>query len=71
MERALIKEYEQDLRQIKTSDEKDAAIALAKLPLDIRGYGPVKEANAEMATKRRAELLAALDGKDKVKTAAE
>ena len=39
----------------------DAAVALAELPLTIRGFGPVKAANAEAAAKRRQELLAAFD----------
>ena len=63
MERALIKEYERDMAEVlKTMrpDTRDAAIALAALPLDIRGFGPVKEANARKAAKRREELLAVL-----------
>jgi indolepyruvate ferredoxin oxidoreductase len=63
MERALIKEYEADMRevlQILRPDTREAAIALARLPLDIRGFGPVKEANAREAAKRREELLAVL-----------
>ena len=40
----------------------DAAIALAALPLEIRGFGPVKEANARKAAKRREELLGVLRG---------
>ena len=38
----------------------DALVALAELPLQIRGYGPVKMDNATKAEKRREELLAAL-----------
>lgn len=63
MERALIAEYEADIAQVLTltrPDTKDAAIALAKLPMDIRGFGPVKKANARQAAKRREELLAVL-----------
>jgi indolepyruvate ferredoxin oxidoreductase len=37
----------------------DAAVALAELPLSIRGFGPVKEANAQKAAVRREELLLA------------
>jgi indolepyruvate ferredoxin oxidoreductase len=33
---------------------------LAALPREIRGFGPVKEANALKAAKRREELLAVL-----------
>ncbi|WP_373635401.1 indolepyruvate ferredoxin oxidoreductase family protein [Yoonia sp. SS1-5] len=63
MERALIKEYEADIAtvlQIVRPDTRDAAIALARLPLDIRGFGPVKDANARKAAKRREELLSVL-----------
>ncbi len=63
MERALIKEYVADMKellQIIRPDTRDAGIALAALPLDIRGFGPVKEANARKAAKRREELLAVL-----------
>ena len=63
MERALIKQYEADIAEILTivrPDTRDAAVALAALPLDIHGFGPVKEANARKAAKRREELLAVL-----------
>ncbi len=61
MERALIKAYESDLKEILprlTPETKDAIVALAELPLQIRGFGLVKAANAEKAAKRREELLA-------------
>ncbi|MEM9581942.1 MAG: indolepyruvate ferredoxin oxidoreductase family protein [Pseudomonadota bacterium] len=64
MERALIKQYEADLDAIVSASNKEAAIALAELPLDIRGFGPVKQANERKAAKRREELLAILDLKD-------
>jgi len=63
MERALILEYERDLEEVRSLvrvDTMDAACALAKLPLDIRGFGPVKMQNAQKAAKRREELLAVL-----------
>ena len=63
MERALIKEYVSDmaeLLEVMRPDTRDAAIALAALPLDIRGFGPVKDANARKTAKRREELLAVL-----------
>ena len=63
MERALITQYEADMAEvlrILRPDTRDAAIALARLPLDIRGFGPVKDANARKAAKRREELLASL-----------
>lgn len=63
MERALIAEYERDMKEVRglvRPDTRDAAIALARLPLDIRGFGPVKMDNALRAAKRREELLAVL-----------
>ena len=62
MERALIAEYEADMAEILptvTPATLEIAEALARLPLDIRGFGPVKEASAKAAAARRAELLAA------------
>jgi len=62
MERALIKEYQTTMTEIAkgfNDDTRDLAIALAELPLDIRGFGHVKAANATTAAKKRKELLAA------------
>jgi len=62
-ERALIKQYEADLKQalphLRTGT-KDMIVALAALPLQIRGFGPIKMANKAKADKRRQEILAAL-----------
>ncbi|AUQ99146.1 indolepyruvate ferredoxin oxidoreductase family protein [Phaeobacter inhibens] len=75
MERALIAQYEADMKAWlpKASPEIMAPlIALAELPLEIRGFGPVKQANEAKAAKRREELLAALrHGGTELKTAAE
>ena len=63
MERALIRQYEADMAEVLPlldGNTRDAVIALAELPLTIRGFGPVKEANAAKAEKRREELLAAI-----------
>jgi indolepyruvate ferredoxin oxidoreductase len=63
MERALIAEYEADMAEILpkvTPATRDAAVALARLPLDIRGFGPVKEASQARAAKQREELLAVI-----------
>ncbi|MCK0138247.1 indolepyruvate ferredoxin oxidoreductase family protein [Aliiroseovarius sp. F47248L] len=60
-ERSLIAEYEADIKTVAAalSDDKLAIAAeLAALPLTIRGFGPVKEANIARAATRRAELLA-------------
>jgi len=63
MERALIRQYEADLADwLPKADaaRMDALVALAELPLQIKGFGPVKEANAGKAEKRREDLLATL-----------
>ncbi len=63
MERALIKQFEADMRDVLPKlDEntRDAIVALAALPLQIRGFGPVKEANEAQAAKRREELLSVI-----------
>ena len=60
MERALIKQYEADMADVlpKLSDAtRDAIVALAELPKQIKGFGPVKQANEAKAAKRREELL--------------
>ncbi len=63
MERALIKQYEGDLAEVFDKVKPatmDAAEALAALPLEIRGYGPVKAAAQAKAAKRREELLSVI-----------
>ncbi|WP_147105878.1 indolepyruvate ferredoxin oxidoreductase family protein [Tateyamaria sp. syn59] len=63
MERALIKQYEADMKDVlpKVDDgTRDAIVALAALPLDIRGFGPVKHANEAKGAKRREELLSVI-----------
>tara|TARA_R110002049_G_scaffold23545_3_gene83342 strand:+ start:61178 stop:64591 length:3414 start_codon:yes stop_codon:yes gene_type:complete len=63
MERSLIKQYEGDMAEVlpKLTDQtRDAIVALAELPLQIRGFGPVKQANEAKAAKRREELLAVI-----------
>ena len=60
-ERAAIREYEADLREVlaKVTDATmPVAIELAELPLTVRGYGPVKAQAEAAAATRRAELLA-------------
>ncbi|WP_375552468.1 indolepyruvate ferredoxin oxidoreductase family protein [Rhodophyticola porphyridii] len=62
MERALIREYERDMDEVLASVTRqtlDIAVALAELPLQIRGFGPVKEKNAEKAARQREDLLSA------------
>ncbi len=63
MERALIRQYERDIAEVlpKLDDNTHGAIMeLALLPLSIRGFGPVKDANAQAAARRREELLATI-----------
>ncbi len=61
MERALIAQYEADMAMLLQNGAKGPlAVELARLPLEIRGFGPVKDANARKAAKRREEILAGL-----------
>ena len=63
MERALIRQYEADMTEWLphlSPETRDPLVALARLPLDIRGFGHVKDANARRAAKRREEILASL-----------
>ncbi len=63
MERALIAQYEADMAEWLPKahpDTQEALVALAQLPLQIRGFGPVKAANETGAAKRREELIAVL-----------
>ncbi|MBP0480913.1 indolepyruvate ferredoxin oxidoreductase family protein [Sagittula salina] len=75
MERALIAQYEADMGEWlpkATPGRMEALVALADLPLSVRGFGPVKMANAAKAEKRREDLLAVLRaGGSLVRTAAE
>ncbi|TBN41894.1 indolepyruvate ferredoxin oxidoreductase family protein [Paracoccus subflavus] len=60
-ERAAIREYEHDMREVLaqvTDATMPVAIELAELPLTVPGYGPVKEQAAALAAARRTELLA-------------
>ena len=63
MERALITQYESDMKtvlKVLNDQNRDAIVALAELPLQIRGFGPVKLKNVGVAAKRREELLIAI-----------
>ena len=75
MERSLIRQYEADMKDVLpkvTAETTEIAVALARLPLDIRGFGPVKHANEAKAAKRREELLSAFrHGGETSKKAAE
>lgn len=61
MERALIAQYEADMGMILsalTESNLGVATDLARLPLEIRGFGPVKAENEVRAAKKREALLA-------------
>jgi indolepyruvate ferredoxin oxidoreductase len=63
MERRLIAEYEAVLDEIvaRLAPENHAiAVELAALPLEIRGFGHIKEANLQRAKAKEADLLARL-----------
>ena len=64
MERALIVEYEHDMKNFLGHDLDEAAIELAQLPMEVRGFGPVKMANAVRAAKRREVLLTQIKAPD-------
>ncbi len=64
VERGLIAEYEQDVRcalDRLRPDTLAAATALAALPMDIRGFGPVKTASLAAARPKRDALLVQMD----------
>ena len=60
MERALIARFEEDLARVLADPDvpADLAAQLIALPMDMRGFGPVKDANVRKAAKRREEILA-------------
>jgi indolepyruvate ferredoxin oxidoreductase len=67
MERALITDYETTIEQVLDQLEPgnlEIAVEIASLPLEMRGFGHVKQANVEKAERRRELLLRKLSGKD-------
>ena len=59
-ERAFARHYEADLRALLPRlrpDTLDAATALARQPIDIRGFGPVKEAAFQAAAQERTAIM--------------
>ncbi|NBT32328.1 MAG: indolepyruvate ferredoxin oxidoreductase family protein, partial [Rhodobacteraceae bacterium] len=60
-ERRLIAEYESDLPRLTAATNRQAAIDLARLPLSVRGFGPVKDKAIAEAAVKRLELLNLLD----------
>ncbi|HVR90589.1 MAG TPA: indolepyruvate ferredoxin oxidoreductase family protein [Novosphingobium sp.] len=66
-ERALIDQYERDMRDIfdrLISENVNAAIELAELPDMIRGFGHIKERNMAAAATKRVAILAGFVGPD-------
>ncbi len=60
MERALIRQYETDMKRVLAGEiVGGTATALARLPMDIRGFGPVKDAAVKKVALKRDALLAA------------
>jgi len=60
-ERALIVEYAalmQELLQNLSADNHALAVAIARIPEEVRGFGPVKLRHLEAARKKQAQLLA-------------
>ena len=60
LERRLIQEYESTIEVVLGGlrpDNLETAIEIAALPLDIRGYGPVKAAAAKVAEGKEETLL--------------
>ena len=65
MERDLIHDFERDIAQLLTEtrlNNIDTAVSIAGLPLEIRGFGHVKQANMLQAAKRRDQLMLKLSG---------
>jgi indolepyruvate ferredoxin oxidoreductase len=72
-ERELIADYEATVKHILDhldATNRDAAVALARLPESIRGYGPVKERSVVAAKAKRDELRATFDRKEAATTLA-
>ncbi len=69
MERELIVQYEGDMDMVinaLTPQTRDAVIALAELPLKIRGFGHVKLAAVAQAAKEREVLLAEINAANSI-----
>ena len=64
LERRLIEEYENDIDQCEQhypAANKDVISQLLQLPQKIRGFGHIKQRNAELAAGERKLLLSQLD----------
>jgi indolepyruvate ferredoxin oxidoreductase len=73
LERRLIGEYRARIEGLAgrlTAENIETAIAIASLPEDIRGYGPVKLASVTAAEEKLKGLMAKFDSSDMVRRAA-
>lgn len=71
-ERAAIPAYEAELDSLVAdlrADNHELAVTLASLPLDVRGYGPVKEAQAKTVAARAKALWGRWPGERKAEAA--
>jgi indolepyruvate ferredoxin oxidoreductase len=67
MERALITDYEKDIEEILTQvnpQNLEIAVELAELPLQLRGFGHVKQASIDGSRQRHGQLSRQLSGRD-------
>ena len=76
LQREFTRQFEADMEEVlAVSDpgKREIALELAKLPMTVRGYGPVWEENYRVAMIRRDELLTRLrtDQSEGLKFAAE
>ena len=65
LERGLIRQFERDLKKVLrrySPEMKHLILEWAKLPLSIKGFGPVKMKNYEAAEKQRIKLLKDIEG---------
>ncbi|RPH67169.1 MAG: indolepyruvate ferredoxin oxidoreductase family protein, partial [Burkholderiales bacterium] len=63
LERAMISEYEATVETLLEGLSKatlDTAAEIMRLPESVRGYGPIRQRNADAARKRQRELVAAM-----------
>jgi len=73
MERALIGEYRKTVEGLLgklSADNLATAVAIARIPEDIRGYGHVKERHLKAAKQKEATLLATFNAPVKATHAA-
>ena len=70
-ERSMIGIYESDVRRALRAPNRDAALALLRWPMEVRGFGHVKAASWDDMERQRPAMLAALDSTPREAVAAE